>query len=172
MGVTRWGQLDYLAAVGGERAAGRDARRGGPGPPPPPSATASASSGARAAAGPWTGRRWPSRAPSATRSWTASPSSATSWAATGRRSSSAGRGRVPRFRTAQADELRAFLLERGYVVDEEPLAPEQIRIMLAAEAGDVSAADALVERLGRGAARTDLVSPAPAPRPPGREGGG
>jgi hypothetical protein len=81
-------------------------------------------------------------------------------------------GRVPRFRTAQADELRAFLLERGYVVDEEPLAPEQIRIMLAAEAGDVSAADALVERLGRGAARTDLVSPAPAPRPPGREGGG
>jgi hypothetical protein len=74
-------------------------------------------------------------------------------------------GRVPRFRAAQADELRAYLSDRGHVLDEDPLAPEEIRIRLAAEAGDVSAADALVDRLGRGPARTDLVSPGP--QPPG-----
>jgi energy-coupling factor transporter ATP-binding protein EcfA2 len=56
-------------------------------------------------------------------------------------------GGIPRFRSAQADELRAFLLERGHIAETEPLEPEQLRIILAADAGGLPAADAILSRL-------------------------
>jgi uncharacterized protein YhaN len=59
-------------------------------------------------------------------------------------------GRIPRFRAAQADQLRAFLQQHGYVTDDEPLAPDSIRLRLTAECRDGVDADALVERLVRG----------------------
>jgi hypothetical protein len=56
-------------------------------------------------------------------------------------------GCIPRFRSAQADELRAFLLDRGHIAETEPLEPEQLRILLAADAGGLPAADAILSRL-------------------------
>lgn len=76
-------------------------------------------------------------------------------------------GRVPRFRSAQAEELRAFLQARGCVNDDEPLAPAKIRVMLLAEAG-TDPVDRLLRRLvppptrGRTAA-ADARTAAPAP---------
>jgi hypothetical protein len=64
-----------------------------------------------------------------------------------------GERRVPRFQAAKTEELRAFLQAGGFLSDEEPLTPEQIRVRLSAQDGDASttAVDALIERLVRGA---------------------
>jgi hypothetical protein len=68
-------------------------------------------------------------------------------------------GRVPRFRTAQAEELRAFLLERGYLPEQEPLSADRILGLVTDEA-ERTAPDLepavvvdLVHRLARGPGR-------------------
>jgi hypothetical protein len=81
-------------------------------------------------------------------------------------------GGIPRFRSSQADELRAFLLDRGHIAEAEPLGLEQLRLMLAAEAGGLPAADAILSRLagpGRGAA--DATVQFPPARPQAGENG-
>jgi hypothetical protein len=81
-------------------------------------------------------------------------------------------GGIPRFRSSQADELRAFLLDRGHIAEAEPLGLEQLRVMLAAEAGGLPAADAILSRLagpGRGAA--DGTVPFSSTRPQAPEDG-
>jgi hypothetical protein len=63
-----------------------------------------------------------------------------------------GDRRVPRFQAAKTEELREYLQAGGFLSDEEMLAPEEIRVRLIADAGDMPAdhVDALIERLVRG----------------------
>jgi energy-coupling factor transporter ATP-binding protein EcfA2 len=63
------------------------------------------------------------------------------------------RGRVPRFQATKVEELRSFLRARGYLSDGAPLDPERLRVMLLAEAGADRAdqLDTLIGRLVQGA---------------------
>jgi hypothetical protein len=62
--------------------------------------------------------------------------------------------RVAGFRSSKADELRAFLHAGGFLTDGEQLSPEEIRVRLVADAGDTAPGDVdtLIERLTRGPA--------------------
>jgi energy-coupling factor transporter ATP-binding protein EcfA2 len=60
-----------------------------------------------------------------------------------------GERRVPRFQAAKTEELRGYLHAAGYLTDEEPLSPDEIRVRLLADAGgaEAGAVDALIARL-------------------------
>jgi hypothetical protein len=55
--------------------------------------------------------------------------------------------RLPRFQTAKAEELRAFLQDRGYLSEDVPLPADEIRVRLAAEAGCMATGERVLARL-------------------------